>query len=231
MKAVSTYEGIMGEDLRFGSLKEKIKDLKSSKLSTLRSRCLVCILNNLQDKKIIAFWGRKTKANGGKREEELSISFGQEHNNNGFDLFMKGLYEGAKEEFSLAVQLDAGFATALNNLGVVYLLEGHTEDAQSALLDAREKETGLFVTLNNLGVACLVKGDYEKALKHFEAARKLGGESSALSINLGDAYFLLGKAEEAFKCYREVPDFDVLFDFVARRLMFRSPQGSFHAAQ
>ncbi|MCX5751535.1 MAG: tetratricopeptide repeat protein [Candidatus Saganbacteria bacterium] len=231
MKAVSTYEGVMGEDVRFVSLKEKIRDLKTSKLSTLRSRCLVCILSNLQDKKIIAFWGRRTRVNSLKKEEELSISFGQEHNNNGFDLFMKGMYEGAKEEFSLAVQLDAGFATALNNLGVVYLLEGKTEDAHVCFTGAREKEADVVIALNNIGVAHLIKGDYEKALKNLEAARKLAGPNSALSINLGDTYFLLGRVEEAFKAYKEVPDLDVLSDFVSRRLMFRTPQGPIHVPQ
>jgi tetratricopeptide (TPR) repeat protein len=228
MKTVSVYESVMAEDIRFASLKEKIKELKGSKLSALRSRRLIGILNNLQDKKVIALWGKIGRVGDGKKGEELSISFGQEHNNNGFELFMRGLYEGAKEEFSLAVQLDAGFATALNNLGIVYLLEGKVEDARICLEEARAKGESPSLVLNNIGLLFLLKGEYEKALQSFGEAFKLGGECAALNINMGDVCFLLGKIEEAQKFYQKVPELDVLSDFVQRRVLFRLPQGVPH---
>jgi Flp pilus assembly protein TadD len=223
-KAIKIYEGILQEDIDFGSLKRRVKWLKATNLLSMRSRPLQAAISSYGKKDIIALWGREEKnSSRSSRRDEVSVSFGQEHNQAGFDYYLKGMYQAAEEELSLAVQLDPHFGTALNNLGVCLAKAGRFEEARMRLTEAVQLDPASAIFYNNLGVIFLLLDKIEPAKTALEKSYALDFESSAACINLGDVYYLLGKIEKAVELYRKVGAFDPLSDIVERRFLYKIP--------
>jgi len=217
-KALKIYESIMQENIDFGNLINKAKYLKMSSLQSLRNRVLLMSLAYFGKDQIIALWGREAKTNKGKKEE-VSLSFGQTHNTDGYDLFMKGMYKAALEEFQLAVQLDSQFASALNNWAVALTKEGRFTEAKSKFEAAVNLSPNSHVFRNNLGVIYYLLGHLKNAKKELDLAMSLDPDSAAIAINLGDVNYAKGDIEAATKLYHRVGKFDTLTEIADRRLL------------
>ena len=223
-KAVKIYESILQEDIDFGDLKRRVKGLKSTSLPSMRSRALQMVIAEYGKKDIIALWGREEKVDGrAAKKEEVSLSFGQEHNQSGFDYFLKGMYQAAEEEFLLAVQLDPRFGIALNNLAVALAKAGRLEEARLRLMEAVQHDPSSSVFYNNLGATYLLLGKTDLARTAFEKSAAFDPGSAAISINRGDLSFSRGEIEKAIELYRKVGAFDPLSDLAERRLLYKVP--------
>lgn len=222
-KAVKIYESILQENIDFGDLKRRTRYLKSTSLQSMRSQALIAVAEKYGGNKIIAFWGREGKVSRGGRKEEVSQSFGQSHNHSGFEFFMKGMYKASLEEFQLAVQLDARFATALNNLGVCLIKEGRLVEAKTKLEEAVNLNPGSAIFRNNLGMVYFFLGEFEKSRRELEKALAIDPELPAVALNLGDVCYAQEEIEKAIKLYQKIGNFDILTEIVEQRLMYKVP--------
>ena len=225
MKAISAYETVLQEDVDFGMLKEKIHFLKTSKISSVRHKKIVCF-NSLTDTNcVIGMWGRdKTDIEKATKQPDSLMSFGQTHNHTGFDFFMRGMNEAAREEFNLSIGIDTGFAAAMNNLAVTQIIAKSFEEAELNLIRALDVEPQSAVFYNNLGMLYYLQGNLEKARKNLEKASNLDEEQSAVWLNLGDVYYAMGLSEMAISCWQRIRSFDVLSEFAQQRLRYKIPQ-------
>lgn len=224
MKAVEAYEEVLQIDNEFGNLKKRLKNLKSSKLASLRNKKIMCVLRDLSGRKLIGVWGRESMA-GEKaaRAEAINMSFGQNHNTDGFDLFMRGMDTGAREEFSLAVALDSSFAPGLNNLAVMQILEEEFDPALKNLEAAIDEDFDSPVFYNNLGVLYYLRGNLDEAIKILEKAKNLNDRFSAIDINLGNFLYVKGEVARALELFQQVTADDVLGDIAKQWLQYKVP--------
>lgn len=222
-KAVKSYEGILQEDIDFGDLKRRVKYLKGTSLQSMRNRSLLMAVARYGSREIIALWGREGKPRSPGRREDVSVSFGQNYNNSGFDYYMKGMYKAAAEELALAVQLDARFAAALNNLGVALAKEGRLNEARLRIEDAANLEPHSVVFRNNLGVVLFLLNQMEPARAELEKAYTFDPELSGVCLNLGDLCYFHGDIRRAFDLYRRAGGSDVLAELAEQRLMYKIP--------
>ncbi|MDD5594473.1 MAG: tetratricopeptide repeat protein [Candidatus Margulisbacteria bacterium] len=228
-KAIKIYETILQEDIDFGGLKKRIKNLKTTTLLSMRNHSLMAVIADFPavvgsgKKDIIAIWGRDPRLAGRARKEEMNVSFGQEHNQEGFEFFMKGMFPAAEEELLLAVGLDRRFGCALSNLGVVLAKAGKLEEARARLAEAVQVDPASSVFYNNLGVVYFLLGKTDLAATALEKSFALDPEASAICLNLGDLYYLKKDAQKALELYRRVGEFDVLSDLARRRLFCKAP--------
>lgn len=224
-KAIKIYEGILQEDIDFGSLKKRVKQLKTTSLSSMRNKALELVDFAYGSMEVVALWGRETKNTGRTgRKEEVNVSFGQEHNESGFEYFMKGMYQAAEEEFYLAAQLDRRFGSAVNNFGVSLARAGKFEEARLKLAEAAEIDPASAVFYNNLGVLYLLTGKWDLARTALEKSAALDPEAAAVCINLGDLYYQKKDIQKAIEFWRKVGAFDPLSDIAEQRLLHKVPQ-------
>jgi tetratricopeptide (TPR) repeat protein len=222
-KALKAYESILQEDIDFGNLRKRVKYLKATSLQSMRTKSLLML--NGGPGEIIALWGRegKTGRGGTGRKEEMSVSFGQNHNAAGFEYFMKGMYKAALEEFQLAVQLDIKFAAALNNLSVSLVKEKSLAEARTRLEDTVNIEPNSMIFRNNLGVIYFMLGQLNNAEIELNKAYAIDPENTAVCINLGDICYLKKDVKRAIELYKQVGSFDVLTEVAEQRLMYKTP--------
>ncbi|MBU0687248.1 MAG: tetratricopeptide repeat protein [Candidatus Margulisbacteria bacterium] len=224
MKAVSAYEEVLAEDTNFGDLKNRIKVLKSSKIAALRSKKIICVLKDMDSQALVGLWGRDGQMSEKmSKSEAVNMSFGQNHNTDGFELFNNGMYGAAKEEFMLSTSLDSSFSPGLNNLAAMHLMEGAFEESQSNLEAAIDEDFESPVFYNNLGVLYYLKGNVGEAIKILEKAKQMDASLSAVKINLGTLWYRSGEVEKAIKLFKEITEDDVLSDIAKRRLMYKVP--------
>jgi tetratricopeptide (TPR) repeat protein len=223
-KAVKIYEAIAQEDIDFGNLRKRVKQLKTVSLQCMRNRPLEAAIFDCGKKDIVALWGRENRPGERPgRKEEVSVSFGQEHNAEGFSFFMRGMFPAAEEEFSLAAQLDSNFAPALNNLGVALAKQGKLEPARLRLNEAVQIDPASPVFYNNLGVVYFLLGKGDLALTALEKSHALDPESSAVCLNLGDVHYSRKEVQKAVDFYRRVGAYDTLSDLARKRLIYKAP--------
>lgn len=222
-KALKIYEEILQEEIDFGDLKRRVRYLKNTSLQSLRDKALLAVITRYGQKEVLGLWGREAKM-GGAKKEEMSISFGQEHNHAGFEYFIKGMTKAALEEFQLAVQLDANFTVGINNLALTLLKEGRLAEARSKLEEALQIDPNSLVLRNNLGVTYCLLDEPARGRKELEAVQTQDAELSALCLNLGDIYYAEGKIEPAIKLYQKIGKFDVLSDIAEQRLLYKTPE-------
>lgn len=223
-RAIKMYEEINQEDIDFGNLAQRIKVLKATSLAAMRNRQLLLAISEYGRPEVVALWGRETRANsrlGGK--EEVNVSFGQEHNGEGFSFFLKGMFPAAEEEFNLAVQLDRNFASALNNLGVTLTRAGRFDEARLRLSEAARINPASAIFYNNLGVVFFLLDKQEPAQAALEKSYALDAGPAAVKINLGDLYYRQGEIRRAIELYRQAGLFDPLADLVRGRLLNKVP--------
>jgi len=220
-KALKIYESILQENIDFGNLKNKVKYLKSTSLQSMRNRELLAVVSYFGRDDVVAMWGREAKM-GRSKKEEVSLSFGQTHNSAGYDLFLKGMYKAALEEFQLAVQLDSQFTSGLNNWAIALAKEGRFNEAKAKLEKVVDISPNSPIFRNNLGLIYLILGHLKSAKKEIEKAYALDPNSSVIAINLGDACYLKGDTETAIKLYQKVGRFDIVSEIAERRLIHKT---------
>ncbi|MFH1825984.1 MAG: tetratricopeptide repeat protein [bacterium] len=222
-KALKIYESILQEDIDFGNLKQKVKQLKACSLKGMRVKSLIAVFGESGPKELVFLWGCEGKNGRSSRKEEMSVSFGQDHNASGFDYYMKGMYKAALEEFQLAVQLDSKFDVALNNLGIAFLKEGRFTEAREKFEEAVQLDPHSAVFRNNLGLAYFLTGQIDKAMAELEKAYTRDPELSAVCLNFGDICVMRKDIRRAIDLYKRAGKFDVLAEITEHRLAYRVP--------
>jgi Flp pilus assembly protein TadD len=180
------------------------------------------VLTDLNKKDILALWGKEPKNLARTtKNDELSVSFGDEHNRAGFDFFMRGMYPASEEELQLAVGLDSRYSIALNNLAVVLIKEGKFEEAKQKLIEAVRVDSLSSIINSNLGVLWIILEDDPNAQMLLEKSYKLDPNSSPICINLADLYYKRRDIRKALELYKSVGDFDPLSDVAKQRLQYK----------
>ncbi|MFH1389432.1 MAG: tetratricopeptide repeat protein [Candidatus Margulisiibacteriota bacterium] len=221
-KAIEMFEELMQEDLDFADLQKRSRQLQGASLQSMRNKPLRAVITDYGSANIMAVWGKELRIPG-RASDDVSISFGHEHNQNGVEYFMKGMYQAAEEEFLLAVQLDRRFAAAANNLGLALMKQGKLEEARLRINDAVHVDPASPVFHNNLGVVNYLLGRLEFAVIALERSFSLDQDSPTIFINLGDAYYFRQEAQKAIELYRQVGPFDPLADLAKQRLLYKIP--------
>lgn len=215
-KAIKTLEEILSSDLEYPGLEEKIKSLKNASLNCLQKKMLSIVLFNPETKKTYALWGRESKGAG--KKQNITASFGQSHNNAGFDYYIKGMLKAALEEFDLASKIDPAFTAAVNNLGVTYIAHDRINEAVQKFKEALRIDPASSILLNNLGAAYFLEGDYPQAEKYLALACKNNPELAASAINLADVAYRQGSVQKAIVSYQSVKKQDILYSLAQKRL-------------
>jgi tetratricopeptide (TPR) repeat protein len=219
-KALNELEDIHQEDMDFPGLTEKIKFLKNSSLSSIQNKLLAAVCRNFESGIVIGFWGREAKRSS--QRPTLSVSFGQNYNQSGWDCFNQGMFEAAQEEFALAVQLDPHYAVGLNNLGVSLLVNKKFEEAIPRLRAAFEMDPASPVIASNLGLAYGLAGQLQEAVKWLEKAAAVDKEFSGAHLNLGDVLYASKQVKKSVEELSKIADQDILANLKARRLLYKS---------
>ncbi|MBI5400225.1 tetratricopeptide repeat protein [Candidatus Saganbacteria bacterium] len=221
--ALKIYEELLQEDIDFADLRRRVKYLKSASLKSMQTKALIMAMSQPESKKIVVFWGREAQNNKISRKEDVSLSFGHNHNAAGFDFYLKGMVSAALEEFQLAVQLDVGFATALNNLAVCLVSDGKLREAKVRLEEALKIEPSAAVLHNNLGLVTLLLAQPGPAVQELEKAYAVDPENPAICLNLGDAFYAQKNIRRALELYRQPGKFGILAEIFEDRLRFKQP--------
>ncbi|MFC1559850.1 tetratricopeptide repeat protein [Candidatus Margulisiibacteriota bacterium] len=219
-RAISEYEKVLQEDVGFGALQGRIKVLSNCGPVSLRNKAIAVVISELGQNKTLGMWGVDFRTREVTREA-LNISFGQDHNNFGFDHFIKGRFRAAEEAFELAMQLDSDFYAALNNLAAMYFRSGKLEAAETRLNLALSIDPSFAVVYNNIGVLDYLNGKYKDAAQNLQKALEINPNLSSAYINLGDVLYLQDKCEQALSLWKKIRDFDPLSPIARRRLAFR----------
>jgi tetratricopeptide (TPR) repeat protein len=219
-EAVALYEKVVSQDMEFESLSSRIKYLNNTNPSSVRNKALAAVID-LDTGTIKAVWGRDGRRHRSDDEDLMSVTFGQGHNNSGFDKFMKEKVKEAEDDFILASQLDPGLFAAHNNLGVVYLKNKDAEKARLVFSNLMIEDPAHPVYLNNLGILQALKGDLESAAKSFGSALKSDKEFSAANYNLSQILLKNGSVKEALEHFRKIKACDPLYESSQRRVYYR----------
>lgn len=218
-KAVSCFEDVLSIDLEFGSLKNRIKKINEINPFSMRNKILAVFFESDKIEKIFFVWGEDIRKNKGDYGDLTLISFGLEQNNLAFDNALKGSLNLAEEEFALAKQLDENLHSSVNNLGAVFLKNRNFDQAISKFMEALALDNSNAVYHSNLAAAYALKGDFDNAQKHFMNALKLNKDLNAANINMGDLCMKKTCVKEAIEYYKNIDQFDPLYEAAERRLI------------
>ncbi|MFH1710301.1 MAG: tetratricopeptide repeat protein [bacterium] len=219
--ALAEYEMILSEDVEFAHLQARTRNLACINTESQRNKLIAAVIGQFSGSELIGMWGSDLRHDE-SAGDLLNISFGQEHNNAGFEHFIKGRFKGAVEEFGLAVQLDPKFCAALNNLAVLLMMDSSREQAETRLNLALSMDPGSAVIHNNLGIYHYLKKDLESAAQEFNKALEGDPSFSAAYINLGDIMYLKGSAQNAISLWEKVKTNDPLSPIAQRRLAYKT---------
>jgi tetratricopeptide (TPR) repeat protein len=220
-RALAEYEMVLAEDVEFANLQARTRNLAGINPESQRNKLIAAVIERFGENGLIGMWGPDLR-HGEAPGDLLNISFGQEHNNAGFEHFIKGRFKGATEEFGLAVQLDPKFCAALNNLAVMFMWDGHLEQAETRLNLALSIDPGSAVIRNNMGVYHYLKKDIESAVTELNKALESDPGLSAAYINLGDIMYLKGQAQNAISLWEKIKTNDPLSPIAQRRLAYKT---------
>jgi len=221
VQAISEYEMVLSTDMEYPGLQSRARNLSATNPDSLRNKTIAYVMERYGERAMIGMWGPDMR-HPEPTSELLNMSFGQEHNNSGFEHFIKGRFKGATEEFSLAAQLDPKFCPAMSNLSFMMLRDGNIEQAQTRLNLALTLEAGSAVLHNNMGVLHLLRGDLEAAANDLGKAIEIDSALSASYINLGDVMYMKGSAQTALSLWEKVKTSDPLSPIALKRLSYKT---------
>ena len=219
--ALAEYEMVLAEDVEFAGLQARTRNLAGMNQESQRNKMVAAVMGQYGESEMIGMWGPDLRHNDAAGDL-LNISFGQDHNNAGFEHFIKGRFKGAMEEFGLAVQLDPKFCAALNNLSVMLMRDRHLEQAETRLNLLLSMDPGSAVIRNNMGILHYMKKDIESSITEFNKAIERDPSLSAAYINLGDIMYLKGSAQNAISLWEKVRTNDPLSTIAQRRLAYKT---------
>ncbi len=215
-KAIKVLEEILSSDIDFPGLPEKIKYLKTSSLKSMQTKTLAMVIFDPQENQSYALWGREQKSGG--RRQNITASFGQSHNNSGFDYFIKGMFKAALEEFDLASKIDPAFVASINNLGISYVKLDRLNEAIEKFKEALRLDPASSILLNNLGAAYFLSQDLSNAKKYLQKSKEINPELAAAALNLGDTDYKMDHPKEAIESYQSVEKQNLLYSLATKRL-------------
>ena len=126
----------------------------------------------------------------------------------GADMYTKGNYSGAIQQFKRAIALDSStqdtVVKAENLLATVYIKQGKTQDA----IKAYQSSIAMYPTDDtahlNLGNIYFNQQDYGKAEAEYKAAYRNNPSNSTNLFSLGQVYLSTGRYREAENAFKNV---------------------------
>ncbi|MBI5701160.1 tetratricopeptide repeat protein [Candidatus Saganbacteria bacterium] len=219
--AVKLLEEIEQEDIDFSGLREKIRYLKNTSLSSIQNKSIILAIKDFKSGLLVGMWGRESKKTGNR--PQLSVSFGQNYNNSGIEFFLKGMNQAAEEEFNLSSQLDPHYTAGVNNLAAAQMLAHKGNEGLNNFRRAYEVDSAAAIVLNNLGIALMLNGDLPDARIKLVRAAELDPELSAAKLSLGDVYYRTNRVKDALELYKQINRADLLYDIAQKRLAYKLP--------
>ncbi|MBN1284681.1 MAG: tetratricopeptide repeat protein [Anaerolineae bacterium] len=119
----------------------------------------------------------------------------------GQDYYRQGDYEKAIEMYTIALQLDAGFAEAYNGKGQAYAATERYESAIEDYTRAIELDPGMAEAYNNRGIASRRLDDYTQAIEDYSQAITINPDFAEAYNNRGYLYFVQGAYDQAIDDY------------------------------
>ena len=122
-----------------------------------------------------------------------------------------GHYSEAVQSFSIAIQLEPGYAEAHNSLGTALGREGQVDEAIRQYQEALRLKPDYAEAHYGLGVLLAKKGQFDQASEQFREALLLKPDYAEARSNLGSALAMKGQIDDAITQYKEAirlkPDF------------------------
>jgi tetratricopeptide (TPR) repeat protein len=110
------------------------------------------------------------------------------HNNLGYVLYRKGLFEKAIFHFYEALRIRPLHEGARNHLGLALVQTGRVDEAIAQYQDVLKRNADNYQVHNNLGIALKRKGLIRDALMHYQAALRIKPDYIAAHIGIGNIY-------------------------------------------
>jgi tetratricopeptide (TPR) repeat protein len=138
------------------------------------------------------------------------------HNNLGIAYQGKGLLDGAKEQFQIAIKLDSAYSIAHHNLAVAYHSQGIIDRALEHYQFAIELAPFFPEAYNNRGNAYKSQGLYDKAIENYETAIRLKPNWEAPHYKLVSIYLERGEMDQAIRVFKRVMQINPKYDDAGR---------------
>lgn len=119
-----------------------------------------------------------------------------------------GDFNAAIEDYTKALDKDAGFVPALFNRGNANFALRHYDLAISDYSKALEADVKDVKALNNRGAAWFKKGNLQSAMANYSMAISADPDDPDLYLNRGKAYEALGEADKAREDFLQVKKLD-----------------------
>lgn len=124
-------------------------------------------------------------------------------NERGLELYGRNDFDGAKEYFRKAIEVNANYASPWNGLGCIANYERNFDKAIEYCYKAVQIDPNYSAAWNNLGYAYNYKGDFERAVECYKKATELAPQDPAPLVNIGNVYDALNNYNEATNYYRQ----------------------------
>jgi len=119
--------------------------------------------------------------------------------NRGNARLRKGEFDGAIDDYNMAIKLKPKYAKAYANRGSCWYNKGRYGSAISDYNAAINLDPKDPISLNNRGKALLAAGKWKKAIPDFKRASNLLPQNAQIKHGLGEAYFISGDTSSALK--------------------------------
>lgn len=194
------YVGMVGVIIPSAVLIQKISALSPNKKSPLVIFTVIILAlsirtvnRNADWKNLGTFWAAIVRSSPANYQAHFHL---------GNAYFDQGNYQGAREEYLLALTLKPDFTDIYPNLALAYQQEGHYEEAITNYQKALAHQPDFWPAHQNLAAIYSLQGKLDLALEETKKAIALNPQNPFLFNNLGGIYLDLGdwrKAEEAFQ--------------------------------
>ena len=118
----------------------------------------------------------------------------------------RGVYEKAREEYEIALQLAPKMAPAHAGFAILEDFQGNHDAAVKRHLRALELSPQVPRFHNNLGFSYYLAGHYQDAINAYQNALRLEPSAGSVYLNLGFSLAALGRDDEAMKMFKQSLD-------------------------
>ncbi len=217
--AIDAFEKVLSQDVDFEGIPERLKTLKNINPFFIRNKVLAAYIE-IETQQIKAIFGKDVRRHKNDDEDLVSVTFGQEQNNLGFEKFLRDKAKEAEEDFKIATQLDPTLLPSQNNLAVAKLKNKDFENAKMILDNLLIEDATSPIYLNNMGVYYLLNKEIDLAEKHFISALKHDKNFDVTIYNLSQIWIKNGKQRDAFELYKRISPNNPLYESIQRKFYY-----------
>jgi tetratricopeptide (TPR) repeat protein len=115
------------------------------------------------------------------------------HHHYGFQFFSRKMFNQAKEEYLMALELQAGNTDILNRLGLIYLKSKDYREAETAYRKALQLDPSYTPAVAKLAICLTAQKKYSLAERKFKQAIKADPSNANYHLDLAHFYYYLKK--------------------------------------